>query len=268
MFGAYHVTEADTFYRGDNLWTVPTGSQSQSQTLPTEAYYVQMRLPDAAATEYLLMQPMVAARRPNMIAWVAARNDGPARGQVLVYQLPSDTTIFGPAQIEARIDQTPEISSQVTLWDQSGSSVIRGNLIVVPVGGSFVYLEPIYLQSTSSAFPQFTKIVVATPSKVAWADTLAEALRLAVGEPTGPGPTPGPQPTPRPRPTPGPGATPGTGEELPADVDGLIAFANEHFERAQQAVGAGDYETYGREMALVKAALERLADLTATPAPG
>ncbi len=200
MFEAYHVTDATTFYQGDNLWTVPNGAQAQSQVLPGEAYYVQMRLPDTDQTEYLLIQPMVPARRPNMIAWVAARNDGQSRGQVLVYQLPTDVSIFGPTQIEARIDQTPEISSQITLWDQSGSSVIRGNLIVVPVGGSFVYLQPIYLQSTSSAFPQFTKIVVATPSKVAWADTLSAALTLAVGEGTTPGPTPGPD---MPRPTPG-----------------------------------------------------------------
>jgi uncharacterized membrane protein (UPF0182 family) len=199
-----------------------------------------------------------------MIAWVAARNDGAARGTVQVYQLPADTSIFGPAQIEARIDQTPEIASQITLWDQAGSSVIRGNLIVVPVGGSFVYLSPIYLQSTGSAFPQFTKIVVATPSKVVWANTLAEALRLAVGDAsTGPVPTPGPQPTPGPGITPGPVATPGPGDgTLPGDINGLIAFANGHFALAQQAIGAGDYETYGKEMALVKAALEKLAQLS------
>ena len=181
MFEGYHVTDPTTFYQGDNLWTVPNGAQAKGQTLPGEAYYVQMRLPGEDKTEYLLIQPMVPARRPNMIAWVAARNDADTRGQVIYYQLPTDTSIFGPTQIQARIDQTPEISAQVTLWDQSGSSVIRGNLIVVPVGGSFVYLEPIYLQSTSSAFPQFTKIVVATPSKVVWANTLAEALQRAVG---------------------------------------------------------------------------------------
>ncbi len=266
MFEAYHVTDATTFYQGDNLWTVPTASQGQSQSLPNEAYYVQMRLPDADQTEYLLIQPMVPAKRPNMIAWVAARNDGASRGQVLVYQLPADVSIFGPVQIEARIDQTPEISSQITLWDQSGSSVIRGNLIVVPVGGSFVYLQPIYLQSTSSAFPQFTKIVVATPSKVAWADTLAEALQLAVGDGTTPAPTPGPdapKPTPGPTPTSGPLATPTPGDgSMPTDVNGLIAYANEHFQLAQTAIGSGDYVRYGQEMAKVQAALERLSQLT------
>jgi hypothetical protein len=276
IYEAYHVTDPTTFYQGDNLWTVPNGGQTQGQVLPGEAYYVQMRLPDEAATEYLLMQPMVPAKRPNMIAWIAARNDGPDRGDVRVYQLPSDTTIFGPTQIEARIDQTPEISSQITLWDQAGSNVIRGNLIVVPVGGSFVYLEPVYLQSTASAFPQFTKIIVATPSRVVWADTLSEALRLAVADGGAqPGPTPRPEPTPEPGATPAPGATarpvattpPGT-EPLPDTVEALIAYANGHFDRAQEAMGGGDYVTYGQEMAMVRAALHRLAELTGpSPAP-
>ncbi len=270
MFEAYHVTDPTTFYQGDNLWTVPNGTQAQNQTLPGEAYYVQMRLPGEADTEYLLIQPMVPAKRPNMIAWVAARNDSDTRGQVIYYQLPTDTSIFGPVQIQARIDQTPEISAQITLWDQSGSSVIRGNLIVVPVGGSFVYLEPVYLQSTSSAFPQFTKIVVATPSRVVWADTLDEALRRAVGEPTSPLPTPGPDgPKPTPRPTPGPGVTPLPGDgSMPTDIDGLIRYANQHFQQAQDAIGAGDYVTYGQEMARVQAALDRLAALTgSSPRP-
>jgi len=268
MFEAYHVTDPTTFYQGDNLWTVPSATQGQGQTLAGEAYYVQMRLPDEAETEYLLIQPMVPARRPNMIAWIAARNDGDSRGQVIYYQLPSDTSIFGPTQIQARIDQTPEISAQITLWDQSGSSVIRGNLIVVPVGGSFVYLEPIYLQSTSSAFPQFTKIVVATPTKVVWADTLAEALRRAVGDATPAVPTPGPD-VPKPTPTAGPVATPGPGVDgLPGDVDGLIRYANDHFDRAQQAIGSGDYVTYGEEMTKVRAALDQLAAMTGgTPTP-
>jgi uncharacterized protein len=264
MYGAYHVTDATTFYQGDNLWTAPVGSQGQNQALPSGAYYDQMRLPDEADTEFVLMQPMVPARRPNMIAWVSARNDGPDRGKVLVYQLPADTTVYGPVQVEALIDQTPEISSQVSLWNQSGSKVIRGELIVVPVGGSFVYLQPIYLQSTSSAFPQFTKIVVATPSKVVWANTLAEALRKAVGPG---GLTSTPDGNAAPGPTPGPGATAEPGA-VPSDINGLIAYANLHFGLAQQAMGSGDYVTYGKEMTLVQAALDRLAQLAPSPAGG
>ena len=184
---------------------------------------------------------------------------------------PTDTTIFGPAQIEARIDQTPEISAQITLWDQSGSSVIRGNLIVVPVGGSFVYLQPVYLQSTSSAFPQFTKIVVASPTKIVWGDTLEESLTklLALqggGGSPGPTPTPGPGGTPAPTATPGPTVRPTQPPAgLPDDIAGLIAYADEHFELAQQALRDGDLARYEAELDLVGAALARLTELSASP---
>ena len=202
-----------------------------------------------------------------MIAWVAARNDGDSRAaRCWSTSCPPDVSIFGPTQIEARIDQTPEISSQITLWDQSGSSVIRGNLIVVPVGGSFVYLQPIYLQSTSSAFPQFTKIVVATPSKVAWADTLSEALPArgrrghdaAADTRTGRARSRRPAPDAA-RPQPRPGRM--TGRCRPTST-ASSRYANEHFQLAQDAIGSGDYVTYGQEMAKVQAALERLSQLT------
>ena len=133
MYGQYHVTQPLTFFNNTDRWTVPD-AQTNEQSLPSEAYYVVMRMPGEPVAEFLLLQPMIAASRPNMIAWVAARNDGTEYGKVRAYQFPSDTTIFGPAQIEARIDQNPTISGQITLWNQSGSRVIRGNLIVVPVG--------------------------------------------------------------------------------------------------------------------------------------
>jgi uncharacterized membrane protein (UPF0182 family) len=210
---------------------------------------------------------MIAANRPNMIAWVAARNDAPNYGTVRVYQFPADTTIFGPAQIEARIDQDPTISAQVTLWNQSGSRVIRGNLIVVPVGDSLLYLQPVYLQSTSSAFPEFQKIVLASPTTVVWANTLGEALTSLLQAQGGGGPSP--SPSSGPTPTPGASATPvptlPPGGELPSDVTSLIAYANQHFEAAQAALRSGDFATYGTEMQKVQAALQQLGVLTASP---
>jgi uncharacterized membrane protein (UPF0182 family) len=268
VFGRYHVTNAQQFFRTDDLWTVPAG-QTSEQTLPSEAYYVEMRLPGQQGVEFLLLQPMVPTNRPNMIAWVAARMDAPNYGQVQVYRFPADTTIFGPAQIEARIDQDPSISAQISLWNQSGSNVIRGNLIVVPLDDALIYLQPVYLQSTGSAFPEFRRIVVASPRQVVWADSLSEALRLLLAAEAGnlpppPSPTPGPGPTPGP--SPGPSATPGPtpGTTLPADVPGLIDFANAHFELAQTALRDGDFARYGTEIALVEAALQRLEQL----APG
>jgi uncharacterized membrane protein (UPF0182 family) len=270
-YGQYHVTQPLTWFNRNDVWTVPS-PLNNDQSLPPEAYYVVMRMPGEPQAEFLLLQPMIAQNRPNMIAWVAARNDAAAYGQVRAYRFPSETTIFGPAQIEGRIDQDPIISSQFTLWSQAGSSVIRGNLIVVPVGESLLYLQPVYLQSTSAAFPEFQKIIVASPSTIVWGDSLREALE-ALLEQQGQGPTPTPTPTPGPTPspgaspTPGPSATPAPGDELPTDVDGLIDYANAHFEAAQAALRDGDLARYEAEMDLVGRALERLAELTGSPAP-
>jgi uncharacterized membrane protein (UPF0182 family) len=269
MYGQYHVTNTLTFFNNTDRWTIPA-PQTNQQSLPSEAYYVVMRIPGESKAEFLLLQPMIAASRPNMIAWVAARNDAPNYGAVKVFQFPSDTTVFGPAQIEARIDQDPIISAQITLWNQSGSTVKRGNLIVVPVGNSLIYLQPVYLQSTSSAFPEFQKIVVATPTSVVWANTLQEALSqlLAGGGGANPGASPSPSPgasaAPGSSATPAPSAT-ATPSGLPTDVAGLVAYANAHFEAAQQALHNGDFATYGSEMDKVNAALHQLGVLTGQP---
>ncbi|MEW5991611.1 MAG: UPF0182 family protein [Chloroflexota bacterium] len=267
LFGRYHVTDPETFFTENDRWTVPR-AQPGAQSLPSEAYYVIMRMPGEPEPEFLLLQPMVPNGRPNMIAWIAARNDPEHYGGIRVYRFPTNTSVFGPVQIEARIDQDPTISAQITLWDQAGSTVVRGNLIVVPVGDTIIYLQPVYLQSTSSRFPEFQRIVVASPTSVVWARTLGEALNelLERGGIPGPSPTPGPTPSPGPTATPGP--TPST--DLPTDVAGLIAYANAHFEAAQQALRDGDFARYGEEIELVRQALAQLHELagpTPTPVP-
>ena len=230
-----------------------------------------MRMPGEPLPEFLLLQAMVPAQRPNMIAWIAARNAPDVYGTVRVYQFPRDTSIFGPTQIEARIDQDPQISSQITLWNQSGSQVIRGNLIVVPVGDSIVYLEPIYLQSTSAAFPQFTKIVVATSTTVEWADTLKEALEKVIASEPGASPSPSPavahagperhararRPAPRRR----------RARSRPASPGSSSTRTSTSRSRRPPS-GTGDFGTYGSEMKLVEAALAELSRLTgASPVP-
>ncbi len=278
MYATYHVTDPATFYYQNDLWTVPQESTS-TQQLPLEAYYVEMRMPGAPAPEFLLLQPMVPTSRPNMSAWIAARMDAPNYGKVVVYAFPKDTSIQGPAQIEGRIDQDPTISSQITLWNQSGSTVVRGNLIVVPIQQSLLYLEPIYLQSTSIQFPEFQRIVVASPTKVAWGATLSDALNALLaaspatgagtgsgaGSGGGPGSSPGPAAAPA-------GSAPAASGPLPTppsgDVRTLVAYANAHFEAAQAALRAGDFARYGQEMNLVQAALAQLSILTGqTPSP-
>jgi len=235
-----------------------------------------MSLPEAVNPEFLLLQPMIPKDRPNMIAWVAARNDPEHYGETLVYRFPTETSVFGPSQIEAQIDADPEISAQFTLWSQSGSKVIRGNLIVVPVGDSLVYLQPVYLQATSAKFPAFQKIIVASPTTVVWGDTLRQALdQLLRDQSGGPGPSqpPGPSPTPGPSETPAPSGTPGPGQTPPSgDVAALVEYANQHFELAQQALRDGNFARYGEEIALVQQALSQLDALVGastgpSPAP-
>jgi uncharacterized protein len=271
MYGQFHVMDTLTFFNNTDRWTVPA-PQTNTQVLPSEAYYVVMRMPGEAKAEFLLLQPMIARSRPNMIAWVAARNDQPNRGTVRVYQFPSKTTIFGPAQIESRIDADPTISAQITLWNQSGSNVVRGNLIVVPVGDSLLYLQPVYLQSSSSAFPEFQRIIVASPTTITWSRTLADALQQLLSGQGAPIPSPSPGGSPGPTAAPGQTATPGPtvtprptlppGAALPTDVPGLVDYANTHFELAQEALHNGDFATYGSEMNLVQAALQALSHLT------
>jgi hypothetical protein len=262
IYAAYHVTDVASFYKSDNLWTVPSVTTGGTQVLPPQAYYVEMRLPDQSQPEFVLVQPMVPASRPNMIAWVAARNDGSARGQVIAYELPANTSIQGPTQIEARIDQDAVISAQISLWGQSGSQVIRGRLLVIPVGTSFVYLEPIYLQSKSSAFPQLTKIVVVSSETVGWGSTLKEALQAVVsgagtGGQAGPGAAPGPS------------ASPPAG--LPTDMAGLIRYARDHFAAAGADQASGNQAGSDQELQLVQAALNAMGALnggsSASPAP-
>ena len=218
MFGRYHVTDPETFFREDDRWTVPTG-QTNEQSLPSEAYYVIMRMPGEADPEFLLLQPMVPTSRPNMIAWVAARNDPEHYGGVRVYRFPTDTSVFGPAQIEARIDQDPTISAQVTLWNQSGSKVVRGNLIVVPDRGH-PHLPPARLSPVH---------VVVLPGVPADRRRVADLGRLGADARRGAQPAargrrqPGADARPRrrgrrPARAPTPAATPGT--DLPADVAG------------------------------------------------
>ncbi len=244
VYARYHVTDPQTFYRQDDVWTVPE-SAAGSQSLPGESYYVRVRLPGEETTEFTLIQPLVPTSRPNMIAWVAARNDGENYGQIVSYRFPKDTSVFGPSQVGARIDADPIIASQTTLWDQSGSTVTRGNLIVTPIGGTVVYLQPVYLQSTSSSFPEFQKIVAATSTKVVWGDTLSEALKLLVG---------------------GGVVDPGGGTN-PTDVAGLVTKASTLFEQAQTALKSGDFATYGVRIAELQAVLKELAALTENSAP-
>ncbi len=257
----YHMTDERVFYNREDIWQIPQEIFDGSEQA-MEPYYVTMPLPGEVTEEYLLIQPVTPIGKSNMIAWIAARNDVPNYGELVVYDLPKQELIFGPLQVEARIDQDPEISGQFSLWDQRGSRVIRGNLLVIPVGESFLYVEPVYLLSDTSALPELKRVIVATDTRIAMAETLNAALLDLLQE------TPGELPeveveaggdegeTAVTEPVP-------TRVPLPADasLEALIESANAHYEAAEAAQRAGDWATYGTELDALQLDLERLMEL-------
>ncbi len=175
----YHVTDPKTFYTGDDLWQVPKELYGKEQ-IPVEPYHITAQLQDSNSTEFLLLQPLTPLARPNLSAWLAARSDGKNYGELVLLRFPSQTNIFGPEQIQALINQNPLISQQFSLWDRAGSEVIQGNLLVLPLGKSLLYVEPVYLKSTRSGLPTLTRVVVSDGKRVAMAETLSEALNKLV----------------------------------------------------------------------------------------
>jgi uncharacterized membrane protein (UPF0182 family) len=257
----YHVDNVQVFYNHEDVWAIPDEIFLEGQPQPVEPYYVYFPLPGETEPEFLLIQPYTPAGRNNMVAWIAARNDPEFYGQLQVHELPRQELIFGPIQVEGRINQDPAISQQFTLWDQSGSRVLRGNLLVIPIGDSFLYVKPIYLQSETSAMPELRRVIVASGDRVVMRPSLEEALAALVSEAPAvteldlTGATPGVEPSPEGAPVPT-----GTVEEL-------IAAASAHFEAAQAAQRAGDWALYGQEQEALGQVLRQLQALTGALAP-
>ena len=260
----YHMTDVRVFYNQEDLWQIATevfsSAQSSSSTAEQEMepYYVLLPLPGAAESEYLLIQPYTPAGKQNMVAWLAARNDPPHYGELVVYELPKQELVFGPIQVESRISQEPEISQQFSLWDQRGSSIIRGNLIVMPINDNFLYVEPVYLRSDTSALPELQRVIVATDERIIMRETLSEALADLFELPPGEivavedeGDDAETAVTP-----------PVTTPNIDLTVEELIQSANSHFEAAEAAQKDGDWATYGAELDALKQVLEQLEALS------
>jgi uncharacterized membrane protein (UPF0182 family) len=179
-YETFHMTDPQVFYNREDLWVAPQEKYNGTVTA-MEPYYILMKLPGSQQLEYLMMTPFTPQKRDNMIAWLAARCDFPDYGKMLFYELPKDKLIFGPNQISAMIDQSTTISQQLTLWDQKGSGVIRGKLIVIPIENSFLYVVPLYLKAEGTNFPQLKRVIVATGDKVVMEPTLDEALTSLFG---------------------------------------------------------------------------------------
>ncbi len=234
-----------------------------------EPYYVLMQLPDDDQLEYVQILPFTPASRENLISWLAARSNPENYGEKIVYEFGKDSLFFGPSQIEARIDQDPVISAQLTLWNQQGSGVLRGNLLVIPVADSLLYVEPLYLQSATGQIPELQRVIVATAQRIVMAENfglalvelfgpqvlsepglaelaafgLAGSVEEALEEAAG---------------------TVGGGTSL-ATVEELIAEANRQFEQAQEYARTGNWAGYGDEIAALEQTLRQLAELTGVP---
>ncbi|MCX7777189.1 MAG: UPF0182 family protein [Armatimonadota bacterium] len=179
MLTHYHMTDPVQFYNMEDVWEIPKELYAGSQRL-MEPYYVVMRLPGENKEGFMLILPFTPREKQNMIAWMAAHCDPEDYGKVVIFRFPRGTFIPGPMQIEARIDQDPTISQYLTLWNQRGSQVIRGHLLVIPISFSLLYVEPLFLQSEQTQLPQLKKVLVASEDKVAMADTIYEAIGRVV----------------------------------------------------------------------------------------
>ncbi|MGA2263513.1 MAG: UPF0182 family protein [Acidobacteriota bacterium] len=242
IYAVYHMNNPQIFYNKEDLWDIPSlASSSGQQTM--SPYYTIMRLPQEKQEEFILMLPFTPGRKDNLSAWMVARSDGDRYGQLVVYRFPKQKLVYGPKQIVARINQDADISKQLSLWDQHGSQVIQGTLLVIPIEEALLYVRPLYLRGESAKIPELKRVIVAYENRIAMEETLEAAIaKIFQGEVA-------PAETPVPAGTPQPGAT------VPAS---LIRQASEAYDRAIQAQRQGDWATYGEEIKKLGALLTQL----------
>ena len=225
MYLSYHMENPQVFYNREDDWRFATELDEDLQQ-EVEPDYLIMKLPGETAEEFVLILPFTPVNRDNMIAWMAARSDGANYGKLRLYEFPKQELIYGPFQIEARIDQDPAIAEQITLWSQRGSKVIRGDILVIPIDGSILYVQPLYLRAEQGELPELTRVIVAYDRKIVMTSTLKQSL-AAVFPQTPPGLT--------------------DDSALPAIADeGSRTAALRIYQQAQQALQQGNWVEYGR----------------------
>ncbi len=244
MYNVYHMTDPKVFYNQEDYWQVPNEiySNEQQKMFP---YYIIMRLPKTKKEEFILMLPLTPSGKDNMVAWICARSDAPHYGDLFVYTLPKDKLIYGPMQIEARINQKPDISSELTLWGQQGSQVIKGNQLVIPIKNSFLYVEPVYLQSEQGQIPELKRVIVAYKEKIEMRKTLDEALKAVFNISA---------------------SQNVTSRQLPISQQliGTSVFSSqaqqalEHYNKARNYLKKNDWAGYGKELQQMKAILSKM----------
>ncbi|HEX3282312.1 MAG TPA: UPF0182 family protein [Pyrinomonadaceae bacterium] len=264
IYGLYHTQNPKVFFQREDVWNVAQqislDDQNRKQVTAIDPYFVLMQLPgEQIRNEFVLILPFTPASRNNMIGWMAGRCDGDNYGKLLIYNFPKSRLIDGPLQIEARIDQNAQLSSQFTLWNQQGSHVLRGHLLVIPIGKSLLYVEPVYLKAESSPMPELRLVVLAIQDRLGYGKTFDEAMTNLFGETGTPAEQkPGEQPA-KPAETPAaPGATPGASPTPRQDAQQLINKAVQELEDYQRLTSQGKLGEAGQKLEQHKRTMEEL----------
>ncbi|MCX5837285.1 MAG: UPF0182 family protein, partial [Deltaproteobacteria bacterium] len=234
MYRAYHMQDPQVFYNKEDLWSIP-GKQVAGGQQAMDPYYTIMKLPGAEKEEFILLSPFTPSMKDNMSAWMAARCDAPHYGKVIVYKFPKQKLVYGPRQIEARIDQDTVISQQLSLWQQHGSNVIRGSLLAIPIEKSILYVESLYLAASNGQLPELKRVIVAYGNNIAMEETLDLSLRKIFGG--------GPM---KDRELQAEAKKPTAGAELSDRQTALEALG--HFRKAQEFLRQGNWGGYGDEL--------------------
>jgi uncharacterized membrane protein (UPF0182 family) len=245
VYATYHMAEPTIFYHREDQWQKPVLSVAPERA---ELFlrHIVMRMPGEPQAEFLLMVPFTPRGKDNLASWMVARNDGEHYGELVVYRFPKQSLVFGPTQIVNRINQDTEIARQVSLWDQGGSQVVRGNLLVIPIEESLIYVMPLYLRAEGGRIPELKRVVVAHENRVVMEETLEEGLSRLFGG--------GGAVERAPERVAGAPASPTT-DARAAD---LARRANESFRRALEAQRAGDWARYGEELRRLEEMLRQL----------
>ncbi len=249
VYALYHMADPEVFYNREDMWAVASevvmNAQREQATQPMEPNFVQMALPGERRTEFVEMLPFTPANRNNLIGWIAGRSDDPNYGEIVVYDFPKTRLVDGPLQVEARIDQNAQLSGQLSLWNQQGSRVRRGALLVIPIGRSLLYAQAIYLQAERSPMPELRLVVLALQDRLAYGTTFDAALNGLFGEQAAPA-----------LPSPSTGAR-AAGQ--PADIDALIASASSDLVDYQRLTAEGKLGEAGQKLEHLKRTLDELA---------
>jgi uncharacterized membrane protein (UPF0182 family) len=268
VYGLYHMTDPGVFYNREDLWSVASevgmtaGREQAAQTM--DPNFVLMTLPGEKTTEFVEILPFTPANRNNLIGWIAGRSDEANYGKTVVYDFPKTKLVDGPLQVEARIDQNAQLSGQLSLWNQQGSHVRRGALIVIPVGRALLYAEPIYLQAERSPMPELRIVVLALQDRLAYGPTFEVAMAALFGNgqstlatapnaPNAPSSAPGAPAAPSSSSTSSPAPAPAA-----SDMNGLISAAAKDLADYQRLTAEGKLGEAGQKLEALKQKLERL----------